>query len=113
GQSQYANSRKVILSGVDGIVFVADSSPSRLEANHESMADLRTNLKEYDLSLDALPWVIQYNKRDMPNSVSVAQLEAELNMAGVPSHEAVAIQGTGVTETLRALSAQVLDNLYK
>ena len=78
GQVQYVNSRKAILSGVDGIVFVADSSPDRWLANTESLQDLKNNLAEYDLNLQTIPWVLQYNKRDVPGALPVAALEAEL-----------------------------------
>ncbi len=113
GQVQYVNSRKSILSGVDGLVFVADSSPSRWAANLESLEDLVSNLKDYDLTLEGLPWVIQYNKRDMAGAVAVADLDRELNKFGVPAHEAVAVTGLGVSDTLRSLSQLVLETFNK
>jgi signal recognition particle receptor subunit beta len=109
GQVQYVNSRKAILSGVDGLVFVADSSPTRWAANLESMEDLVVNLTEYDLSLGALPWVIQYNKRDVQDAVPATELDRELNKYQVPAHEAVALAGKGVSDTLRSLSQLVLE----
>ncbi len=110
GQVQYVNSRKSILNGVDGIIFVADSSPSRWLANTESLMDLSNNLAEYDLSLNTIPWVIQYNKRDVTGALPVAALEAELNKWHVPSFEAVANEGQGVNETLRAVSQLVMES---
>lgn len=109
GQIQYVNSRKSILNGVDGVVFVADSTPSRWAANVESFEDLVTNLGENDLELEQVPWVIQYNKRDVADPVPVPDFEDEFNKQGVPSHEAVAISGTGVNETLKSLSGLVMD----
>lgn len=113
GQVQYVNSRKAILSGVDGIVFVADSSPDRWLANTESLHDLKNNLSEYDLSLQSIPWVLQYNKRDLPGALPVAALEAEINKYRVPSFEAVASDGTGVNETLRAVSQLVMESFNR
>jgi len=113
GQVQYVNSRKSILSGVDGLVFVADSSPARWSANLESMEDLAANLEDYSLSLGGLPWVMQYNKRDIPGAVPVVDLERELNKNAVPAHEAVAVTGLGVSDTLRSLSQLVLETFNK
>jgi hypothetical protein len=113
GQVQYVNSRKAILSGVDGIVFVADSSPDRWLANTESLQDLKNNLAEYDLNLQTIPWVLQYNKRDVPGALPVAALEAELNPLHVPSFEAIASEGTGVNETLRAVSQLVMEGFNR
>lgn len=113
GQVQYVNSRKAILAGVDGVVFVADSTPTRWLANTESMLDLRANLMEYDLTLPSLPLVLQYNKRDVPGALPVAALAAELNPFGMPSFEAIASQGIGVQETLRAICQRVMEQLNK
>ncbi len=113
GQVQYVNSRKAILNGVDGIIFVADSTPSRWLANTESLLDLGNNLAEYDLSLNTIPWVLQYNKRDVEGALPVAALEAELNKWHVPSFEAVASEGIGVNETLRAVSQLVMESFNK
>ena len=113
GQVFYDASRKLILKGVDGIVFVADSQIARMEANIESMENLRTNLAEQGYNLDKLPYIVQYNKRDMPEVMSVEDLRKELNPTGVPEFEAVATQGTGVFETLKAVAKQVLTELRR
>lgn len=108
GQVFYDASRKLILKGVDGVVFVADSQAERMEANIESMENLRKNLQEQGYNLDQLPFVIQYNKRDLPSAVSVEELNQALNPKGVPSFEAVAPQGPGVFETLKEIAKQVI-----
>jgi signal recognition particle receptor subunit beta len=103
GQVYYASSRKVILNGVDGIVFVADSQPHRMEANIETLLDLEENLKQEGHSLDNFPWVIQYNKRDLPGVEPVEVLQKRLNFFNVPHFEAVAVRGDGVFDTLKAV----------
>ena len=103
GQVYYASSRKVILNGVDGIVFVADSQPHRMEANIETLLDLEENLKQEGHSLENFPWVIQYNKRDLPGVEPVEVLQKRLNFFDVPSFEAVAVRGEGVFDTLKAV----------
>jgi len=113
GQVFYDASRKLILKGVDGVVFVADSQVARIEANMESMDNLRSNLVEQGYSLDNLPYVIQYNKRDMPSIAPVDELRNMLNTGGVPDFEAVAINGTGVFDTLKAVAKLVLTELKK
>lgn len=113
GQVFYDASRKLILKGVDGVIFVADSQFERLEANLESMDNLRQNLSEQGYDLDKVPFVIQYNKRDLPNVVDVAELRSELNPRGVPDFEANARTGEGVFETLKAVSKLVLTELRK
>ncbi|HLV66734.1 MAG TPA: GTPase domain-containing protein, partial [Polyangiaceae bacterium] len=113
GQVFYDASRKLILKGVDGVIFVADSQYERLEANQESVDNLRTNLAEQGYSLDKIPYVIQYNKRDLPNVVPVEELRALLNPMGVPDFEANARSGMGVFETLRAVSKLVLTDLKR
>ncbi len=113
GQVFYDASRKLILKGVDGVVFVADSQIARMEANIESMENLRTNLAEQGYSLDKLPHVIQYNKRDMPSIAPVDELEALLNPNGVPNYEAIAFSGEGVFETLKAVAKLVLTELKR
>ena len=113
GQVFYDASRKLILKGVDGVIFVADSQFERLEANLESMDNLRQNLSEQGYDLDKIPFVIQYNKRDLPNVVDVAELRSELNPRGVPDFEANARTGEGVFETLKAVSKLVLTELRK
>ena len=108
GQVFYDASRKLILRGVDGVCFVADSQEARMDANLESLENLRHNLEEQGFNLDELPYVIQYNKRDMPEVLSVEELSAELNPTGVPEFECVAIDGTGVFETLKGLARLVI-----
>ncbi len=111
GQVYYDASRKLILRGVDGIVFVADSQASRFDANIESLYNLHENLEEYKLKIEDIPFVIQYNKRDMPDIISIDELEQELNPEGYPSHEAVAVTGEGVFDTLKAVAKGVLKKL--
>jgi signal recognition particle receptor subunit beta len=111
GQVYYNASRKLILKGVDGVVFVADSDPRRLDANLESMDNLYQNLAEHDFDLRELPFVIQYNKRDLPDALPVAQLAEALNPAGVPAFEAIGTRGVGVFDTLKAISKQVIKSL--
>jgi signal recognition particle receptor subunit beta len=113
GQVFYDASRKLILKGVDGVVFVADSQMLRSEANTESMDNLRTNLAEQGYNLDTLPYVIQYNKRDMPNVSSVEELRRMLNTGRVPDFSAVATTGEGVFETLKAVAKLVLTELKR
>jgi len=111
GQVYYNASRKLILRGVDGIVFVADSSEARFDANIEALYNLHDNLKEYDLSLDEIPFVIQWNKRDMPDAIPVDELNKELNPEGYENFEAVAVNGVGVFDTLKCVAKQVLRQL--
>jgi signal recognition particle receptor subunit beta len=113
GQVFYDASRKLILKGVDGVVFVADSQEERMDANIESVENLRINLQEQGYDLDSLPYVIQYNKRDLPNVVSVEELRRELNTTGVPDFEACATSGEGVFETLKAIAKLILIDLKK
>lgn len=110
GQVYYNATRKLVLQGVDGIVFVADSQRSRMDDNRESLLNLRENLAEYDLDLDSIPWIIQYNKRDLPDAMSVEEMNALLN-PGVDFFCAVAIKGEGVKETLKSISVKVLTKL--
>jgi signal recognition particle receptor subunit beta len=143
GQVYYNASRKLILKGVDGIVFVADSQIERMEANVESMQNLYDNMSEYGYDLTKLPFVIQYNKRDLPNAAPIKDLQAALNpgwpiddaaqqkmvpdpahpgenltdkignewVGHAPYHEAVAVRGDGVFDTLKAVSKLVLKTL--
>jgi signal recognition particle receptor subunit beta len=113
GQVFYDASRKLILKGVDGVIFVADSQIERLEANQESVDNLRTNLAEQGYSLDKIPYVVQYNKRDLPNIVDVSELRELINPTGVPDFEAIARSGEGVFETLKAVSKLVLTELKR
>lgn len=113
GQVFYDASRKLILKGVDGVVFVADSQIERMEANIESLENLRTNLSEQGYNLDKLPYVIQYNKRDLPNVATLEELKETLNLTNVPEYEACARTGVGVFETLKAVAKSVLAELKK
>ena len=113
GQVFYDASRKLILKGVDGVIFVADSQMERLEANQESVENLRTNLAEQGYSLEKIPYVIQYNKRDLPNVVAVEELRPLINPMNVPDYEANARVGVGVFDTLKAVSKLVLNELKR
>lgn len=113
GQVFYDASRKLILKGVDGVVFVADSQEERIDANVESLENLRINLKEHGYDLDKLPFIIQYNKRDLPDVMSVEELKRELNPTNVPEFEACATTGEGVFETLKAVAKLILIDLKK
>ncbi|MBX9722958.1 MAG: GTPase domain-containing protein [Candidatus Obscuribacterales bacterium] len=111
GQVEYNASRKLILNGVDGIIFVADSDVMRNKENAESLQNMIDNLAEYNLTLDNIPWVLQYNKRDLANAMSVERMERDLNIRGIPSFEAVASEGLGVFATLKAISKLILNRL--
>ena len=111
GQVYYNASRKLILRGVDGIVFVADSSEARFDANIESLYNLHDNLKEYDLNLDEIPFVMQWNKRDVPDALPVSEMVEEFNPEGYDHFEAVAVEGVGVFDTLKCVAKQVLRQL--
>jgi mutual gliding-motility protein MglA len=113
GQVFYAASRKLILKGVDGVVFVADSQIERMESNIESFDDLKINLAEQGYELERLPFTIQYNKRDLSNIVPLEEMDRLLNHLEVQWFEAVAITGKGVFETLKSVAKQVLIELKK
>ena len=113
GQVYYEASRKLILRGVDGVVFVADSQAERMDANHESLENVQENLKEYGYDFAEMPYVLQLNKRDLPSVMGVDELSQALNKKEETVLEAVAISGTGVFETLREVSRQVLAKLKK
>jgi signal recognition particle receptor subunit beta len=113
GQVFYDASRKLILKGVDGVVFVADSQIERMEANIESIENLKGNLIEQGYNLEAIPYVVQYNKRDLPNAAPVAEMKKLLNPNGVPDFDSVATEGTGVFETLKAVAKLVLIELRR
>jgi hypothetical protein len=113
GQVFYDASRKLILKGVDGVVFVADSQIERMEANLESVENLRVNLAEQGYDLSKIPYVVQYNKRDLPNIATVDELKRLLNPRGVPEFQAVAPTGVGVFDTLKAVAKLVLTELKK
>lgn len=111
GQVFYDATRKLVLRGADGVVFVADSQAPMLESNRESLQNLIDNLKEQGAELDKLPHVIQWNKRDTPNALPVDVLEKEVNWFGAPTFEASALRGDGVRETLTGIARQVLKHL--
>jgi signal recognition particle receptor subunit beta len=113
GQVFYDASRKLILKGVDGVVFVADSQIERMEANIESLDNLRTNLQEQGYDLDKIPYVVQFNKRDLPNAAPLAEMQEICNPTKVPSFEAVATSGAGVFDTLKAVAKLVLTELKR
>jgi signal recognition particle receptor subunit beta len=109
GQVYYNATRKLVLRGVDGLVFVADSQESKMEENVESLKNLLDNLQEYGYSLNEVPMVIQYNKRDLPGALPLDVLEKALNPNGLPSFEAVAVKGDGVFDTLKCIIKIVLE----
>jgi signal recognition particle receptor subunit beta len=111
GQVFYDASRKLILRGVDGIVFVADSQEQRMDANVEALENLMSNLKEHGYDFNKIPYVLQLNKRDLPNILPTEALSKELRKKNETVIEAVAFQGTGVFETLKEIAKQVLTEL--
>ncbi|HZR31777.1 MAG TPA: ADP-ribosylation factor-like protein [Terriglobales bacterium] len=111
GQVFYDASRKLILRGVDGVVFVADSQEERMDANVEALENLQENLKEHGYDFNRIPYVLQLNKRDLPNILPVETLKKDLLKKDEPVIEAVAFQGVGVFETLKAVAKQVLTEL--
>jgi mutual gliding-motility protein MglA len=111
GQIQYAQTRKVVLNGVDGIVFVADSRKEMMDANLETLLDLEKHLIAGGKTLEDFPWILQYNKRDLPDAESIAEMETKLNFFGVPSFEAVATTGEGVFPTLKAVIKKVVGHV--
>ena len=111
GQVFYDASRKLILKGVDGVVFVADSQIERMEANIESFENLKLNLIEQGYNLDRTPYVVQFNKRDLPNAAPLDEIRKVLNPVGVPEFEACATTGQGVFETLKSVARLVLRDL--
>jgi signal recognition particle receptor subunit beta len=113
GQVFYDASRKLILKGADGVVFVADSQKERMEANIESIRNLETNLKEHGLELSTIPYALQFNKRDLPNIAEVDEMYRVLNFKREPTFEAVATTGVGVFDTLKAVAKQILIELRK
>jgi mutual gliding-motility protein MglA len=113
GQVYYNATRKLVLSGVDGIVYVADSQRSKYQENVAMMENLVENLLEYGMKLDDVPMVIQYNKRDLPDISSIEELEKTLNPNGLPYLESVAVDGVGVSETLRTIAKETLARIGK
>lgn len=113
GQVYYNSTRKLVLRGVDGVVFVADSQKNRMAENLESLQNLSQNLKEYGFDLEQIPYVLQYNKRDMPDVFSLEELNSRLNPNGVEHFEAIAHVGKGVVATLKSVSKKVIDKFNK
>ncbi len=113
GQVFYNATRKLVLKGSDGVIFVADSQRAMSDANQESFANLRGNFSEQGVNLDDFPMVIQYNKRDLPDIMSVEELNEVLNPRNVPFYEAVAKNGDGVLRTFTAISKLVLQDMQK
>ena len=113
GQVFYDASRKLILKGVDGVIFVADSQVERMDANVEAIENLKTNLKTQGYDLSAIPYVLQLNKRDLPNVASVGEMKKLLAKKNEPIFEAVAAKGPGVFETLKGVAKLVLADLTK
>jgi signal recognition particle receptor subunit beta len=113
GQVYYNATRKLVLKGVDAVVFVADSAADRMMENKESLRNLEENLNDLGMSLKEIPWVIQYNKRDLPDITDVETLERELNEQKVHSYEAVAMKGDGVYETMEGIAQIVFKKIRK
>jgi len=113
GQVFYDASRKLILKGVDGVIFVADSQEARMDANAESLQNLDKNLKEQGYDLKTIPYALQMNKRDLPTAIPVDQMYQQLNLKGEPTFEAIAPNGVGVFDTLKAVAKLVLTELKK
>jgi signal recognition particle receptor subunit beta len=113
GQVFYDASRKLILKGVDGVVFVADSQEERMEANIESIRNLESNLKEHGFELHSIPYALQFNKRDLPTALPTDRMYRVLNFKREPTFEAVATTGQGVFDTLKSVAKQILIELRK
>ena len=113
GQVFYDASRKLILKGVDGVIFVADSQNERMEANEESVYNLKLNLKDQGYDLKLIPYVLQLNKRDLPNVAPIEEMISKLRQKDEPVFEAVASKGIGVFETLKAVARQALNDLRR
>ncbi|OQY29798.1 MAG: hypothetical protein B6244_02210 [Candidatus Cloacimonetes bacterium 4572_55] len=111
GQVYYDSTRKVVLRGADGVIFVADSSPDRMEANSESLRNLDTNLREHKMNLKTIPWVMQLNKRDLANALPVEQIMEEINTYNVPAFRGCAVTGEGVFEILHRLIGMTMKHL--
>jgi signal recognition particle receptor subunit beta len=113
GQVFYGASRKLILRGVDGVVFVADSQEGRMNANEEALNNLQANLRDHGYDFATIPYVLQLNKRDLPTALPTEKLKEKLQLKGEPVFDAVAVQGVGVLETLKEVGRQVLAELKK
>jgi signal recognition particle receptor subunit beta len=111
GQVVYDSSRKLIMKGLDGVVFVADSQVERMEENLEALRNLEKNLEQQGYDIRRIPLVIQYNKRDLPNVTPLAEMRAALNRVNAPDFEAVASTGKGVMETLKTISKTIVTTL--
>jgi len=112
GQVYYNASRRIILRGADGIVFVADSQKERRRDNIISMENLKSNLSTYGLTLHDIPYVLMYNKRDLANILSREELDHDLNIDSVPTFESIAIRGIGVLESLKSITKSILKVYY-
>ncbi|MBN2105427.1 GTPase domain-containing protein [bacterium] len=113
GQVNYNHTRKVVLNGVDGIVFVADSQREMMDANLDTLLDLEKHLIAEGKTLEDFPWVLQYNKRDLPNIESIREIETKLNFFNVPHFEAIATQGKGVFPTVKEVVKLVVSNVQR
>lgn len=113
GQVFYNSTRKLVLQGADGIIFVADSQKNKIQENLESLRNLDENLKEHGMDIRELPIVLQWNKRDMPSALTVEELDREVNYIGAPTYQAVAVTGQGVFPTLKKCAALVLESVAK
>ena len=113
GQVLYTLTRKAVLTGVDGIIFVADSQEGKMEENIESLDDLKENLKYYNKDLQSIPFVMQYNKRDLENLMPISEMDQQLNTVGAPSFEASALSGNGVMQTLTMCCKMVLQQIQE
>jgi hypothetical protein len=113
GQTYYEASRKIVLRGADGVVFVADSSSNRVKDNLESWQSMKTHLASFDISLDDLPLVVQFNKQDLPQALKAPVMRHLLNVNGTPNFESVAIRGQGVFETLKTIINRVIKNVQR
>ena len=113
GQYYYAASRRIILNGTDGVVFVADSQENRLNDNLDSILDLEQNLIRNNRSLEEIPWVLQYNKQDLHNNLSIEILQKKLNYNNVPYFSGVATKGIGVSDTLKTIINNVIEDIER
>ncbi len=113
GQSYYSSSRKLILKGVDGLVFVADSQRERFEANIESLDDMLENLREYNIDFSTLPYILQLNKRDLPNITPANELISLLRRKDESVMEAIAVKGDGVIDTLKSISKSIMTDIKR
>jgi signal recognition particle receptor subunit beta len=111
GQVHYDSTRKIVLNGVDGIVYVADSQQEMMDANLDTLLDLERHLIQEGKTLETFPWVLQYNKRDLPSAEPIVEMATKLNFFGVPAFEAVATEGKGVFVTLKEVIKVVVSNV--